>query len=478
MILRNAKTLLLLVLALLCGPAVRSDETRFELENGLEVILHSRPGVGKVAIMLLYDIGELHDPRGKSGLSHMVEHLYMTSAVGETEARTHEQLLEAYRGQVKVKTGRDYTVFSVTVETDGLQKELSDFAARMTKLDFLPGDLERELPRLRAELDNMYGGDPSLTATVSSSGAALPLGKGARRGGQMADVEKISLVDVREWHRRHYKANNATLVLAGAFDLELAESFIVTYFKDIKPGVRPEVTSEPGESRLGGMDSLSTFRPLEGWAPPATAKIAYRAPDPNSKLYAPFLVILSNMMDKHRLALRTRRIHAKTSPPVTFMPIDLPELFWINRAVLDPRPGDEEIIQSLREKTISQAEKSATKSRRYLNQSFAPLLGIADEWQTEMELKMSPQNVAFGVGRRKQLGIDTDKLRSALKKVKKKHIRSCAKKVFGEKLGAAVVVRLQDRPPEPPPEVSLPEEASTPESQSEEVDPTGAEEEG
>ena len=272
MIFRNAKTLLPLVLTLLCGPTVSSEETGFELENGLEVILHSRPGVGKVAIVLLYDIGELHDPRGKSGLSHMVEHLYMTSAVGETEARTHEQLLEAYRGQVKVKTGRDYTVFSVTVETDGLQKELSDFAARMTKLDFRPGDLERELPRLRAELDNMYGGDPSLTATIASAGAALPLGKGARRGGQIADVEKISLVDVREWHRRHYKTDNATLVLAGAFDLELAKALVVTYFKDIKSGVKPEVTSEPGKSRLGDIHSLSALRPLRSWAPACDGK--------------------------------------------------------------------------------------------------------------------------------------------------------------------------------------------------------------
>jgi len=63
----------------------KPDPPKFEeftLDNGLNVIL--RPVQAKdVAVVVLYSTGADHDPKGRSGLAHFVEHLQCTAAAGE-----------------------------------------------------------------------------------------------------------------------------------------------------------------------------------------------------------------------------------------------------------------------------------------------------------------------------------------------------------------------------------------------------------
>ena len=66
-----------------CGNAPADDRTqRVELDNGLRVILRPIESANNVALVLLYDIGDVHDPPGKSGMGHFIEHVYVTAAAG------------------------------------------------------------------------------------------------------------------------------------------------------------------------------------------------------------------------------------------------------------------------------------------------------------------------------------------------------------------------------------------------------------
>ena len=68
----------------------------FKLDNGLTVILRPVPTANKVAFVTLYNIGEMHDPIGKSGMAHLMEHLYCTAAAGDTPARDVMQFIKRY----------------------------------------------------------------------------------------------------------------------------------------------------------------------------------------------------------------------------------------------------------------------------------------------------------------------------------------------------------------------------------------------
>ena len=55
---------------------------------------HPRHQVDRVNV--LYSIGSDHDPAGHSGLTHMLEHLYITAAAGPEKGRTAEEFARRY----------------------------------------------------------------------------------------------------------------------------------------------------------------------------------------------------------------------------------------------------------------------------------------------------------------------------------------------------------------------------------------------
>ncbi len=48
---------------------------KFQLKNGLNVILHHDPRLPRVAVNLHYRVGAQDDPRGRAGMAHLFEHL-------------------------------------------------------------------------------------------------------------------------------------------------------------------------------------------------------------------------------------------------------------------------------------------------------------------------------------------------------------------------------------------------------------------
>ena len=67
---------------------------RFVLDNGLTVILRPIKGTESTALLVLYSIGGDHDPAGKSGLGHLLEHMYVTAAAGPAKCAIRRGLRE------------------------------------------------------------------------------------------------------------------------------------------------------------------------------------------------------------------------------------------------------------------------------------------------------------------------------------------------------------------------------------------------
>jgi predicted Zn-dependent peptidase len=66
--------------------------------------------------------------------------------------------------------------------------------------------------------------------------------------GSMADLEAASIADVREFHRTFYVPENATVTIAGDFDLAQAKQLVNQYFARVPKASRPvprEIPKEP-----------------------------------------------------------------------------------------------------------------------------------------------------------------------------------------------------------------------------------------
>jgi len=73
-----------LLAGLFASAACQAATVEFRLENGLRVMLRPVIGAEDVVVVVLFDVGGLDDPPEKSGLAHLVEHLYVTAATPTT----------------------------------------------------------------------------------------------------------------------------------------------------------------------------------------------------------------------------------------------------------------------------------------------------------------------------------------------------------------------------------------------------------
>ena len=131
----------------------------------------------------MYSIGSDHDPEGRSGLAHAIEHLYVTAAAGDRKARTSEELFAKYPAGANGQTGDRYTVIATVFPKRELDHELGDAAARMVDLRVTAADLDRERPRLLEEVANMFEGFPALAAMNNARELVRPT---PRRAGTAA----------------------------------------------------------------------------------------------------------------------------------------------------------------------------------------------------------------------------------------------------------------------------------------------------
>jgi zinc protease len=402
---------------------------RFRLDNGLKVVLRRVPGAKDAALVVLYALGEDHDPRGKSGLGHMLEHLYVTAAAGASKGRTVEDIVARYPRGWNAQTTDGYTWIAWVFARKELDRELKDAAARMCDLRMAESDLKRERQRVLDEVGNMFGGIPSLAAQNHARQLARPGPPGARRGGAPAGVQKLTLEDLQARWSAFYKPRNAILILVGDFDLAETRKAVTDLFGKIPAG-KPAPPAQPSAPpKLGSTEEVQV-RPRVP-AHRVEVCLAYPAPAPGSDLYAPFLVLLA------RLQGRTGEL--KPGPgqfPVRYFLLEDPAVVYVAAPVRkEEMPRDTVArLEAFVARGIAEKFTAADVTRALAR--FGPSLGFGAF--ADLAARSNPYGEAFGLAWREHHSLDSSKLERALKAVRAEDVGRAAREVFGRR--AAVIV--------------------------------------
>jgi zinc protease len=397
---------------------------RFQLANGLKVFLRPIKGSESTALVVVYGIGSDHDPKGRSGLAHAIEHLYITSAAGDEKTRPAEELMRRYPAGANGQTGDRYTMFAAIFPAGELDRELADAAARMKELKLTAADLDRERPRLLGEIANMFANFPALAALNNARELARPMPVGGRHGGLPEVLGSLRIEEVRARLDRHYKPRNATLALAGDFDPAAARKAIEAHFAAMPGGEPVPPPLEPGAPRKETL----TIRPKAGQAPDPedqpTACLAYRAPAPDSELYPALLVLVARLWtEAGRLGT-----DGPTGSPVFFTPLDDGSVVAIQTAV-NPGEPPAKAYERIEQYVARMVEpKLDTDEAENVQQQLGMLLGLGDI--PDSLLNRNPYGVAFSIARRDQLGLDPARLDQALKALTDQDLKRAAAAIF------------------------------------------------
>lgn len=407
-----------------------SSVTEYELSNGLKVIIFPVKKAELISLVTLYSIGETSDPQGKSGMSHLIEHLYVTAAAGEFPTRTIDRIITDYPKGWNGQTGMDYTVIATVFPKKRLDEEIRMAAARMQNLDIQKTDLDRETPRIEKELANMYGGIPMLASQNLSAGMLLsPMPKG-RKGGVIEQIRSINADDLRACVSAFYKPANALIVISGPVEPGKTKKRIEELFSKMDGGKAIEaktVSPSPVHETLQIKEITPSFPQAE-----AHVALSYRAPSPSDHLFPAYLVLV------HRLQVNSEKL--KPSPNtflVFYAPFDRPEAITLNLPAVN-REIPEAVLARLRSyvaemRAVKLDREELKNARQYFNFTFCR------ESYPTVVLARDPYGVAFTIGRKKQLGINGDTLMRQIDAVTQEELTAAGEYFAPEKSAAAIV---------------------------------------
>jgi len=211
---------------------------RFQLDNGLTVLVHSDHSTPTVFVGMWYGVGSKDEPTGKTGFAHLFEHL-MFQGSENRDGEYFSPFADAGATGMNGTTSEDRTNYFATVPSGALDMALWMESDRMSHL--LGAITQEALDEQRGVVQNekrQRETRPYAKMHDKVREGVYPLDHPYRRSiiGSMDDLNAASLDDVREWFNTYYGASNVVLVLAGDVTIDDAKSKVKHYFGEAPAG--------------------------------------------------------------------------------------------------------------------------------------------------------------------------------------------------------------------------------------------------
>ena len=217
---------------------------KYTLANGLDVILHEDRSDPIAAVAVLYHVGSNREEPGRTGFAHLFEHMMFQSSQHVPEDQFFQKI-QAAGGTLNGFTTNDNTVYFEIVPNNTLEMALWLEADRMgyllptvTQEAFLnQQDVVQNEKRQR--VDNVpYGhtgymiGKMLYPENHQYNWSVI---------GSFEDLANATLEDIRGFFTKWYGPNNATLVVAGDFDVARTKEWVEQYFGELpSPEKQPD----------------------------------------------------------------------------------------------------------------------------------------------------------------------------------------------------------------------------------------------
>lgn len=224
---------------------------RFELSNGLRVILsedHSSPIIGYA---IYYNVGSRNEVKGRTGFAHLFEHM-MFQGSENVPRNMHHMWIGRAGGNDNGSTSQDRTNYFATIPSNQLEIVLWLESDRMKSLKITKENFENQRATVKEEKKQSYDNQPysegraKLYELVFES---FPYRHTVI--GSMEDLDAATVEDAQEFFNTYYAPNNAVLAIVGDFNPAEAKRLVEKYFGTIPARVPPPtvIINEPERER-------------------------------------------------------------------------------------------------------------------------------------------------------------------------------------------------------------------------------------
>lgn len=379
---------------------------RFELNNGLKVIVHQDKSTPIVAMNIIYKVGSRDESVRRTGFAHLFEHLMFG---GSKNIPKFDKPLEEAGGENNAFTNSDYTNYYLTIPKNNLEIAFWLESDRMLDLAFSNQSLDVQRQVVIEEFKQNYLNQP--LGDVYLLLKPLAYKKHPYRwntiGKDIHHIESATMKHVRSFYKKYYNPNNAILSIAGDVEFSDIKKLAKKWFEPIPSGINIErnYPKEP-EQMARRKKSVKRNIPLDAlymaWHMPNRTDIGFYHCDlisdilsngNSSRLYRKLVkdkgmfseinAFVTGDLDEGLFIVSGKVLnHITMTKAIAAIES---ELDLISTEIVDPIEF-EKVKNKLEANMIYSSSSVLTKA---MNLGFYELLGDANKWNNELEIYRS-----------------------------------------------------------------------------------------
>ncbi|RJQ48483.1 MAG: insulinase family protein [Nitrospiraceae bacterium] len=315
------------------------------LPNGLKVFALKDENAPLAVFQIWYNAGSIHEQVGKTGLSHLLEHM-MFKGTYKYGPKEFSKIISRAGGIDNAGTSRDYVFYHQKLAPDKLYLSIELESDRMRNLVMDPQETLAERDVVMEERRMRYEDDPQSSVyeeVVSTAYKNVPYRWPVI--GWMEDLKRITRDDLYSYYRKHYVPNNAMIIVAGNINVNDVMANTRDKFGSIPRGMEI-LNPDVGEPEQSGERRVSVKKEAE--LPYILS--AYKAVNiSNDDSYA--LEVLSSVLAGGKSARFYRSLidekRIALSADASYSSLEkYPALFYLEATVL-PGKSEEEVEKAL-----------------------------------------------------------------------------------------------------------------------------------
>jgi predicted Zn-dependent peptidase len=208
---------------------------KFVLQNGLRVIVHQDTSTPMAVMNIMYDVGARDEDPERTGFAHLFEHLMFG---GSINIPSYDSPLQMAGGENNAYTSNDITNYYIQLPAENLETAFWLESDRMLSLAFGEKSLDVQRKVVCEEFKEHYLNKPYGDVWHKMRELAYKVHpyRWMTIGKELSHIENAKLDDVKNFFFKHYRPNNAILVVAGNVTVEKVKELAEKWFADIPAG--------------------------------------------------------------------------------------------------------------------------------------------------------------------------------------------------------------------------------------------------
>ena len=203
------------------------------LKNGIRLVMSRRPSIPNVIINTSFHVGSKNEEPGKTGISHLFEHLMFTGSRNISQGM-FDEILNANGGESNAFTTQDYTSYYLSVPSSRIELGMWLDSDRFDSFPVNEESLEIQKKVVIEEKMQVHDNAP-FGSLEQESNKRLFRKSGYRWQiiGDDKHIREFTIQDVKNFFDKYYSPSNAYLIVTGDIDYDETVNLAESYYGNI-----------------------------------------------------------------------------------------------------------------------------------------------------------------------------------------------------------------------------------------------------